>query len=142
MNPAQLNNESRRDKGGTRLVIVLAMASAAGVIAQAALAGTFLARGHDHALDIHQVLGPLLIIPTLGSAILTRLRVSPTAAGARAYRAAVGLTVALLVETALGFLSDHHPIILAFHIPVAVAIFGMLAIQLHYLRQVATSSAT
>ena len=114
--------------------------SAAGVIAQAALAGTFLAGGHHRALDAHQVLGPLLVLPTLASAIVIRLYLSATEAGTRAFRAAVGLTAALLIETALGFISDDHPAALVAHIPIAVGIFGMLVTQLHYLRQVAKDS--
>ena len=114
-----------------RLTTVVAI----GVLVQAILAGVFVGGDHPHATDVHQVIGPALIVPSLAASIITRLRLRTTPAGRRAYIAGIGVTVTLIIEDALGFISGDHPGVLVLHIPVAVALFGLLVRQLTSLRQ-------
>ena len=110
--------------------IVLAITVAVGIIAQSVLAGIFLAGDHHpHATDAHQMLGPLLLVPALASALLTRsLRTLPL--GPAAFRSGIAVVVALALESGLGFAASDHKGLLALHIPVAVLLFGGLTRQI------------
>jgi hypothetical protein len=105
-----------------------------GVLVEAVLAGVFVGGDHPHAVNVHQLVGPLLILPAIAAAALIRVRLRGTPSGRRAFRTGVGITAALIVETALGLVSDDHPGILALHVPVGVALFSLLAYQLQALR--------
>jgi hypothetical protein len=105
-----------------------------GVLAQAVLAGVFVGGHHPHAVNVHQLVGPLLVLPAIATAVLIRVRLRGTPRGRRAFPTGVGITAALIAETALGLASDDHPGILALHVPVGVALFGLLAYQLQVLR--------
>lgn len=105
-----------------------------GVLVEAGLAGVFVGGDHPHAVNVHQLVGPLLILPAIAAAVLIRVRLRATPSGRRAFRTGVGITGALIVETALGLASDDHPGILVLHVPVGVALFGLLAYQLQALR--------
>jgi hypothetical protein len=115
---------------GADAAIVLAITVAVGIIAQSVLAGIFLAGDHHpHATGAHQMLGPLLLVPALASALLTRsLRSKPL--GPAAFRSGIAVVVALALESGLGVAASEHKGLLALHIPVAVLLFGGLTRQI------------
>jgi hypothetical protein len=117
------------------LPFALTISVGIGVLVEAVLAGVFVGGHHPHAVNVHQLVGPLLILPAIAAAVLIRVRSRATPSGRRAFRTGVGITAALIVETALGLASDDHPGILALHVPVGVVLFGLLAYQLQVLRR-------
>jgi hypothetical protein len=116
------------------ITFALTISVGIGVLVEAVLAGVFVGGDHPHAVNVHQLVGPLLILPAIAAAVLIRVRLRGTPSGRRAFRTGVGITGALVVETALGLASDDHPGILVLHLPVGVALFGLLAYQLQALR--------
>jgi hypothetical protein len=114
--------------------LALTISVGVGVLVEAVLAGVFVGGHHPHAINVHQLVGPLLILPAIAAAVLIRVRSRGTPSGRRAFRTGVGITSALIVETALGLASDDHPGILVLHVPVGVALFGLLVYQLQVLR--------
>lgn len=114
--------------------LALTISVGVGVLVEAVLAGVFVGGHHPHAINVHQLVGPLLILPAIAAAVLIRVRLRGTPSGRRAFRTGVGITSALIVETALGLASDDHPGILVLHVPVGVALFGLLVYQLQVLR--------
>ena len=119
---------------GGSAAFALTIIIGAGVLVESVLAGVFVGGHHPHAVDMHQLVGPLMVLPAIAAAVMIRVRLRGTPNGRRAFRTGVGITAALIVETALGLASDDHPGILAFHVPVGVALFGLLAYQLQVLR--------
>jgi hypothetical protein len=115
----------------TGLTIVVAV----GILVQAVLAGVFASGNHPHTVEVHKVIGPALILPSFVASLITRRRLRTTPTGRRAYVAGIGVTTFLIIETALGLLSDDHPGLLVLHIPIAIGLFGMLVRQLTSLRQ-------
>src|SRR5215470_5139775 len=107
----------------------LTLLVAAGILVQAILGGVLAGGDHPHAVDVHEIIGPALIVPSFVASLVTRLRLRTTATGRRAYVAGVGVTAALIIEAALGFAADDHPGVLALHIPIAVGLFGLLVRQ-------------
>jgi hypothetical protein len=137
MNTPPQPNTQKAGRTAAQLTAVVAV----GVLVQAVLAGVFLGADHPKAVDVHEALGPLLIVPALVSTVISGRWLRTTPAGRRASAAGLGLTVALIAETALGLLADRHAGVLILHIPLAVAIFGMLTLQLHSLRSAAEVAA-
>jgi hypothetical protein len=112
------------------LATSLAVIVAVGIVIQSVLAGVFLGgEHHQHAADAHQILGPLLLVPALASALLTRTQ-RAKALGPAAFRSGVAVVVALALETGLGFATSDHEGLLALHIPVAVLLLGGLTRQI------------
>jgi hypothetical protein len=120
-----------------RVALALTFLVLLGVLMQAVLAGDFYGGAHPRAVDVHKALGPALIAPALLVAVICAARLRIAAAGQRALTAAVGTTVALVVEAALGFGSDQHPGLLVLHIPIALGLFAMLSRQVTTLRAIA-----
>jgi hypothetical protein len=121
-------------RAGGSIPLVLTTIIGIGVLVEAVLAGVFVGGHHPHAINVHQLVGPLLILPAIAAAVIIRVRLQDMPSGRRAFRAGVGITAALIVETALGLASDDRPATLALHLPVGVALFGLLAYQLQVLR--------
>jgi hypothetical protein len=120
----------RTSSNSAQVATVLAVIVAVGIVAQAVLAGIFLGGDHHpHATDAHQMLGPVLLVPALASAIMARsLRTKPL--GPAAFRSGMAVVVALGLEDALGFAASDHTGLLALHIPVAVLLLGGLTRQI------------
>src|SRR4051794_29926839 len=119
---------------GASMPFALTIVIGVGILVEAGLAGVFVGGHHPPAVNGHQLVGPLLILPAIAAAVLIRVRLRGTPSGRRAFRTGVGIAAALIVETTLGLASDDHPGILALHLPVGVALFGLLAYQLQVLR--------
>src|SRR5262245_42611367 len=98
----------------------LTLVVAVGVLVQAVLGGVLVAGDHPHTVDAHEIIGPALIVPSFAASLVIRLRLRATATGRRAYAAGIGVTAALIIETALGLVADDRSGLLALHIPVAV----------------------
>lgn len=112
------------------VAILLAITVAVGIVAQSVLAGVFLGgEHHSHAADAHQILGPLLLVPALASALFTR-SLRTKALGPAAFRSGLAVVAALALETGLGFAASDHKGLLALHIPVAVLLLGGLTRQI------------
>ena len=111
-------------RGPLALTIVLTGLLGVGIIAQGVIAGLFLdGSNNGRAVDVHEVLGPLLVLVGLAAAVVS-LRLRASAAGQRVAYATAGLTATLAIEVALGFISSDHPRVLAAHIPLAIGLFG------------------
>src|SRR4051794_16733637 len=105
------------------------------------LAGDFYGGDHPSALDVHKALGPALLGPALLVVAICAARLRIAGTRQRALTAAVGTTLALAVEAALGFGADQHPGLLVLHIPVALGLFAMLSRQVTTLRAIARQPA-
>lgn len=113
-------------RGSLAITTVLTRTVGVGVMAQGLLAGLFLdVGGNPRAHDVHEALGPLLVVLGLAAVVVSRLRLGGTAAGRKVSFATMGLTAALAVEDVLGIVSSDHPALLALHIPVAIGLFGL-----------------
>lgn len=119
---------------GASIPFALTIIIGIGVLVESVLAGVFVGGHHPHAVNVHQLVGPLLVLPAIAAAVLIRIRLRGAPSGRRALRTGVGITAALIAEAALGLASDDHPGILALHVPVGVALLGLLTYQLQVLR--------
>jgi hypothetical protein len=120
-----------------RAALALTMVAALGVIVQSVLAGAFYQGAHHQALDVHKALGPALIAPAILAAIVCATRLRTVPGGRRASAAAAGSSVALAVETALGFGAGHHSGLLLLHVPIALGLLAMLSRQITSLAAIA-----
>ena len=118
----------------------LTLVVAVGVLVQAILGGVLASGAHPKTADVHEIIGPSLIVPSFAASLVLRLRLRASAAGRRAYAAGIGVTATLIIETALGLIADDHPGVLLLHIPIAVGLFGLLVRQLTSLRRLASGS--
>jgi hypothetical protein len=111
-------------RGPLAITTALTGVVGAGIIAQGLIAGVFLdGSDNQRAIDVHEILGPLLVLVALASAIVSRVRLRGSA-GQRVSYATSGLAAALALEVVLGFISSEHPALLALHVPVAIGLFG------------------
>jgi len=120
-----------------RIALALTGLVALGVIAQAVLAGAFYEGAHHKAVDVHKVVGPVLIAPALLAAAVCAARLRSIPRGDRAFKAAAGSAVALILEAGLGFGADHHSGLLLLHVPIALGLFAMLVRQIASLALIA-----
>lgn len=120
-----------------RAAFALTVLVAVGVIVQSALAGAFYQGAHHHGLDVHKALGPALIVPAILAALVCAARLRTVPEGRRAFTAAAGSTIALAVETALGFWAGHHSGLLLLHVPIALGLLVMLSRQITSLAAIA-----
>lgn len=112
-------------RGPLGITTVLTGVVGVGIIAQGLIAGLFLdGSGHQRAIDVHEMLGPLLVLVALAAAVVSRLQLRGSAPRQKVSYATLGLAAALAVEVVLGFISSDHPALLAVHIPVAIGMFG------------------
>ena len=98
---------------------------AAGVLVQAAVAGQFIT-SRPGLLDLHRLLAEVIPIVAVVLVVLTwRLRGSGPA-GRRALQFSALSLAAIVIQTGLGFAGRSSPAAVAVHIPLGVALFGMI----------------
>ena len=125
-----MNSTNNRDGFAARAALTLTGIVGLGVVAQAVLAGAFYDGAHHSAVDVHKALGPALIVPAVLAAIVCAARLRALPSGRRAFVAAAGTSVALIIEAGLGFGADHHSGLLLLHVPIALCLFAMLSRQI------------
>jgi hypothetical protein len=94
-------------RGPLAITTVLTGVVGAGIIAQGLIAGLFLdGSDNQRAIDVHEILGPLLVLVGLASAIVSCLRLRGSPSGRKVSYATVGLTSALHSRSSWG---SSHP---------------------------------
>jgi hypothetical protein len=123
-----MKTAERRSEGQPRVLTWTQWCSAglaAAVLLQAVLAGQFIT-SRPGLLDLHRVLAEAIPIAAIAMVALTwRLR-ELGSAGRRMLLLSVLSLVAIVIQTGLGFAGRSSPTAVAIHVPVGVALFGLL----------------
>jgi hypothetical protein len=105
------------------------------VFLQAVTAGRILT-GDEWALDVHRTAAGLLVVAAVGGGVVALVRLRGRAGGRRLGLMLVAIGVGLLVQHSLGTAAADGEDTLWIHVPLGVALVGLLAQGTHFARRV------
>jgi hypothetical protein len=105
------------------------------VFLQAVTAGRILT-GDDWARDVHRIVAGLLFLAAVGGGVVALVRLRDRARGRRFGLLLVAIGVGLFVQHGLGTAAADGQDTLLIHVPLGVALLGLLAQASHLARRV------